>query len=159
MKVPVVLILYLLQAGLEELGWRGYMLERVRPAWGLLGGSLVVGVFHAFWHLPTFWIAGTNQIAMGFGLDFALFAAAGVSFSFYATWCYEANLRSTLAATLLHWTGNLWVDLRTDGPGSIGYRIYTMSMVLGTVAIGAVWARRSATRGFVRSARVSAGHG
>lgn len=141
--VPILLILYLLQAGLEELGWRGYMLERVQPAWGPLGGSLVVGISHAFWHLPTFWIVGTNQIEMGFGLDFLLFIAAGVSFSFYATWCYNGNARSTLAVTLLHSTGNLCVDGCTDGPGTLGYRVYTVLMVLGAVAIPAMSARRS----------------
>jgi hypothetical protein len=98
-----------------------------------------VGIFHALWHLPTFWIVGTNQSEMGFGLDFALFIAAGVSFSLYATWCYNANGRSTLAVTLLHWTGNLCLDLCTDGPGTVVYRVYTVVMVLGALAIGAVW--------------------
>ncbi|MGD2148235.1 MAG: CPBP family intramembrane metalloprotease, partial [Anaerolineae bacterium] len=60
--IPVVLVLYLIQAGLEELGWRGYMLERVQTAWGRVWGSLIVGIFHALWHLPTFFIVGTNQI-------------------------------------------------------------------------------------------------
>jgi len=143
LTIPVVATLYLVQTGLEELGWRGYMLERVRPAWGPVGGSLLVGIFHAFWHLPMFWIVGTNQIAMGFGADFLLFVAASVSFSFYATWCYEANLRSTLAATLLHWTGNLCLDLCTDGPGTVGYRVYTLLMALGAAAIGALWAARA----------------
>jgi membrane protease YdiL (CAAX protease family) len=140
--IPVVLILYLLQAGLEELGWRGYMLERVQPAWGSVWGSLVVGIFHALWHLPMFWVVGTNQIEIGFGLDFALFVAAAMSMSVYATWCYNANGRSTLAATLLHWTGNLCIDACTDGPGTLGYRLYTLLMVLGALAVGAAWARR-----------------
>lgn len=161
--IPVVLILYLLQAGLEELGWRGYMLERVQPAWGRLGGSLIVGIFHAFWHLPLFWVVGTNQIEMGFGLDFLLFIAAAVSMSFYATWCYNRNGHSTLAVTMLHWTGNLCVDGCNDGPGTVGYRVYTLVMVLGAVAIGALWGpperdkqvcavRRGVTRSTVRGA-------
>jgi membrane protease YdiL (CAAX protease family) len=143
LTIPVVLVLYLIQAGLEELGWRGYMLERIQPAWGRLGGSLVVGLFHAFWHLPMFWVVGTNQIKMGFGLDFLLFVAAAISMSVYATWCYNDNGRSTLAATLLHCTGNLCVDLCTDGPGTVGHRVYTLVMVLGAVAIGALWASRA----------------
>jgi membrane protease YdiL (CAAX protease family) len=151
--IPVVLVLYLLQAGLEELGWRGYMLERVRPAWGPLWSSLIVGIFHAFWHLPTFWIVGTNQIEMGFGLDFLLFVAGAISMSVYATRCYNDNGRSTLAVTLLHWTGNLCLDACTDGPGTVGYRVFTLVMVLGAVAIGVVWARRGPSTGLPRSPR------
>jgi len=155
--IPVVLALYLLQAGLEELGWRGYMLERVQRTWRPVGSSLIVGIFHAFWHLPMFWVVGTNQIEMGFGLDFLLFIATAASSSFYATWCYNDNGRSTLAATLLHWTGNLCIDLCTDGPGTLEYRIYTVVIVLGALAIGALTARRKAMHGLVQSAGTPAG--
>jgi membrane protease YdiL (CAAX protease family) len=141
--IPVVLILYLLQAGLEELGWRGYMLERVQPAWGPLGGSLIVGLFHAFWHLPLFWVVGTNQIKMGFGLDFLLFVAMATALSFYFTWCYNDNGRSTLAVTLLHWTSNLCIDTCTDGPGTPAFRLHVLLTVLGALAIGAVWTSRA----------------
>jgi hypothetical protein len=128
------------------------MLERVQPAWGPLGGSLVVGIFHAFWHLPTFWIVGTNQIEMGFGVDFVLFVTMATSLSFYWTLCYNDNRRSTLAVTLLHWTSNLSVDLLTDGPGTAAFRIHIWLTVLGALVIGAVWARRDAMRRLVQSA-------
>ena len=120
--IPVVLVLYLIQAGLEELGWRGYMLDRVQPAWGRVWGSLIVGIFHALWHLPTFFIVGTNQIKMGLGLDFLLPVACAIASSFYETWSYNGNGRSTLAATLLHWTGNLTIDLLIGGAGTTGFR-------------------------------------
>jgi membrane protease YdiL (CAAX protease family) len=151
--IPVVVVLYLIQAGLEELGWRGYMLERVQPARGPLWGSLIVGIFHAPWHLPMFWVVGTNQIEMGFRLDFLLFVAAAISLSVYTTWCYNDNGRSTLAVTLLHWTGNLCVDACTDGPGTLGYRLHVLLMVFGAVAIGAVWASRARPRDRTRVAR------
>jgi membrane protease YdiL (CAAX protease family) len=151
--IPVVLILYLVQAGLEELGWRGYMLEHVQPAWGPLGGSLIVGVFHALWHLPLFWMVGTNQIEMGFGLDFVLFVAMAIALSFYSTWCYNANGRSTLAATLLHWTGNLCIDTCTDGPGTPAFRLHVLLTVLGALVIGAAWASRAKAHSRAQAAR------
>lgn len=115
-----------------------------------------MGIVHALWHVPLFWVVGTNQIEMGFGLDFLLFIAAGVSVSFYATWSYNGNGHGTLAVTLLHWTGNLCVDGCSDGPGTVGYRVYTLVMVLGAVVIGALWARSNTTHQFVRSARMGA---
>jgi membrane protease YdiL (CAAX protease family) len=141
-QIPVVIVLYFLQAGLEELGWRGYLLERVQPGRGPLRASLLVGLFHAPWHLPAFWIVGTNQIEMGFGVDFLLFVATVLAFSVVTTWCYNDNGHSTMAATLLHTTGNLCLDAFTDGPGTLQFRLYALLMVLGAVAIGAVWAGR-----------------
>jgi membrane protease YdiL (CAAX protease family) len=146
LQSPVVVLLYFAQAGLEELGWRGYMLERIQPTRGPLRASLLVGIFHAFWHLPTFWIVGTNQIEMGFGLDFLLFVAAAVSSSVYETWCYYGNGRSTLAATLLHTTGNLAIDTLSDGPGAPQNRVFTLLMALGAIAVGVVWTARGRVR-------------
>ena len=115
-QIPVPIVLYFLQAWFEELGWRGYMLEYVQQGRGPLQASLLVGFFHVFWHLPTFWIVGTNQIEMGFGFDSLLFVAAAVASSFYATWACNRNGRSTMAATLLHTTSNLGLDLFNAGP-------------------------------------------
>jgi membrane protease YdiL (CAAX protease family) len=135
----VVPILYFVQAGLEELGWRGYMLDRVQAMWSPLPASLVVGIFHAFWHLPLFWVVGTNQIELGFGPDFLLFVASGVAASIYFTWCYNDNRSSVLAVTLLHFTGNLSLDLFTvPGPQ---FRIYQLMHIVVAVVIGAVWLR------------------
>jgi membrane protease YdiL (CAAX protease family) len=133
--IPVVVILYLLQAGLEELGWRGYMLDRVQVRWSPTRASLVVGVCHALWHLPLFWVQGTNQIKYGFGVDFWLFVAAVLASSIYESWCYNSNRRSTLAATLLHTTGNLNLDVFTV-PGA-QHRMYTLLFVLGAVVVSA----------------------
>ena len=139
LTIPIVLVLYLVQAGLEELGWRGYMLDRVQIAWGRSRGSLIVGIFHALWHLPLFFVVGTNQSKMGLGLDFLLFVVCATSSSFYESWSYYGNGRSTLAATLLHWTGNLTIDVLIGGAGTIGFRLYSALVVLGAAAICAAW--------------------
>ncbi len=138
--VPVVVLLYLLQAGLEELGWRGYMLDRVQAIWKPVGASLAVGVCHAFWHLPLFWVVGTNQIKLGLGPDFWLFAAAVIASSFFETWCYNANQRSTLAAILLHTVGNLSLD--TFMLPETGLRLFNLIFIFGAVAIAVVWTTR-----------------
>jgi membrane protease YdiL (CAAX protease family) len=135
----VVPILYFVQAGLEELGWRGYMLDRVQAMWSPLPASLVVGIFHAFWHLPLFWVVGTNQMKIGFGPDFVLFVASGVAASIYFTWCYNDNRGSVLAVTLLHFSGNLSLDLFT-APGP-QFRIYQLLHIVVAAVIGAVWLR------------------
>ena len=140
MGMLVVVILYFAQAGLEELGWRGYMLDQVQAVMKPLGASLVVGISHALWHLPLFWVAGTNQVKWGFGLDFWLFVAVVVAGSIYSTWCYNDNSRSTLAVILLHFTYNLSWDIFT----ALGrqQRIYNLLAVSGALVIGTIWVIR-----------------
>jgi membrane protease YdiL (CAAX protease family) len=141
--ILVVILLYFLQAGLEDLGWRGYMLERLLKNWTPVKSALLVGIFHSFWHLPMFWVVGTNQIKMGFGFDFGLFIAQAVAFSIYASWCYVDNSHSTLAAILLHTTGNLSNDIFTLEAGTMSYQVYTLLMVVGAIIISLVWLKRA----------------
>jgi membrane protease YdiL (CAAX protease family) len=136
----VIPVLYVIQAGLEELGWRGYMLDRLQAIWNPLGAALILGVFHALWHLPLFWIAGTNQITFGFGLDFWIFIGMVLAGSVYSTGCYNGNQRSTLAVILLHFTSNLSLDLFT-GPGA-ERRLYFLLVMAGALMIAVIWGLR-----------------
>lgn len=142
--ILVVVVLYFLQAGLEDLGWRGYMLEKLLHSWSPVKAALLVGIFHAFWHLPFFFIVGTNQMKMGLGINFWLFVAQAVSFSVFASWCYVDNQHSTLAAILLHTVGNLCNDIFALPGGTLKFDIYTGLMVIGAVVIGLVWLRQKA---------------
>lgn len=136
----IVPVLYILQAAVEELGWRGYMLDRVQATWKPLGAALGIGLIHALWHLPMFWIAGTMQITLGFDLDFWIFIGLIVAGSIYSTWCYNSNRRSTLAVILLHASSNLSLALFTD-PG-LERRICFLAGILGAAVIAASWAVR-----------------
>jgi membrane protease YdiL (CAAX protease family) len=139
--IPLVVVLYLLQAGLEELGWRGYMLDRLQAIWKPLTASLILGLCHTFWHLPLFFIVGTNQSRYLSGLDFALFIAFVLAGSIYSTWCYNDNRRSTLAVILLHTVANLSLDAFLLS--GIGETISKVVIGLGAVAIGIAWSLSS----------------
>jgi len=135
--ILTVVILYLLQSALEELGWRGYMLDRLQIIWKPLTASLVLGIFHAFWHLPLFWIVGTNQSRYLSGIDFILFVVFVIAGSIYLTWCYNDNNRSTLAAILLHTVANLALDTFML-PGT-GEYIFKIVAAVGAVMIAIAW--------------------
>jgi len=135
--IPVVLLLYLLQASLEELGWRGYMLDRLQTFWKPLTASLILGIFHAFWHLPMFWVVGTNQSRWLNIPDFTLFFAFVLASSIYTTWCYNENRRSILAAALLHTMGNLSLD--TFMLSGTGENIFNVVFILGAVVVTIAW--------------------
>jgi membrane protease YdiL (CAAX protease family) len=133
--IPLVIFLYFIQAGVEELGWRGYLQEKLGILFGPSRSSLLVGVIHTFWHLPLFWVVGTNQMKMGFGPDFLIFVAFVVSSAVLTAWCYYGNKNSIMAATLLHTTGNLSFDIFAYAPGTLKHLIYVLLMVAGAVSV------------------------
>lgn len=45
----------------EEIGWRGYALDRLQTKWNALVSSLMVGLVWGLWHGPLFYMVGTSQ--------------------------------------------------------------------------------------------------
>lgn len=89
---------------LEELGWRGYPLDRLQATRSALTASLILGAAWAVWHLPLFFIDGSYQHdVVGFGtLEFWLFMVGVVALSVAFTWVYNHTSRSILGIILLH---------------------------------------------------------
>ena len=96
----------------EELGWRGFALDRFQARWSGVASSLTLGLFWWGWHLPLFFMKGTTQHEWGLGsLRFWLFLLAIVPLSILLTWAYNHNRKSILAAVLLHFTYNFTLGL------------------------------------------------
>lgn len=114
---PSSIILSILFASLfpfiEELGWRGYLLDRLQEKYSALVSSLILGILWSLWHLPTFFIRDSYQASLGIGTPaFWLFFAGIVPLNFAFTWIYNNTHRSTLAVILFHamvnFTGELF---------------------------------------------------
>jgi len=133
--IPLVIFLYFLQSGVEELGWRGYLQDKLGQIMGPASSSLLVGVIHTVWHLPLFWVVGTNQIKMGFGVDFLFFVAFVISSSVFSAWCYYGNQRSIMAVTLLHTASNLSFDIFAYPPGTTKHFVFVLLTCLGAILI------------------------
>jgi len=104
---PSSIILSILFASLfpfiEELGWRGYVLDRLQEKYSALVSSLILGTVWSLWHLPTFFIQGSYQASLGIGTPaFWLFFVGIIPLNFAFTWIYNNTSRSTLAVTLFH---------------------------------------------------------
>jgi membrane protease YdiL (CAAX protease family) len=92
----------------EEIGWRGFALDRLQARMGPLRASLVLGSVWALWHVPLFFVPGTFQEGLGAGsLRSVIFLLSMVPLSVLITWVYNETDRSTLSAVLIHYTGNL----------------------------------------------------
>ncbi len=51
----------LVVGGLEEVGWRGYLQEKLQGSMPLIVVALLVGIVWALWHAPLLFIAGNGQ--------------------------------------------------------------------------------------------------
>ena len=85
----------------EEIGWRGYALERLQTRWNALTSSLIVGLVWALWHLPLFMMVGTSYHESG--VPFISFLIILMASSILYTWLYNNTQQSLWSAILLHW--------------------------------------------------------
>jgi uncharacterized protein len=91
----------------EELGWRGFALERLLAKWSAVAASLVLGIFWAFWHLPLFFIPGTAQQLYGNpSTEFIVFALGVIGGSVVYTWLYVKTMHSLWSVILYHAASN-----------------------------------------------------
>jgi membrane protease YdiL (CAAX protease family) len=93
----------------EELGWRGYALDRLQRKWNALVSSLVLGVIWAVWHTPMFFMRGSlmSEVFPLWSTQFWVAMGPGIlAGAVVMTWIYNNTQRSTLAAILFHFMMN-----------------------------------------------------
>jgi membrane protease YdiL (CAAX protease family) len=111
--VLMVFIIFLLpwqsSAFLEEIGFRGYALEKLQTKFGPMLGTLILGGFFGAWLLPEFLNDDSLQFAMG-GLRFyPWFILTEIGWSILMTWVYNHTGKSSLiAGYLFHTAFNTW---------------------------------------------------
>lgn len=145
---PLSLIASILFASLipfiEELGWRGYVLDRLQDKQSALASSLILGVLWSVWHLPMFFIEGSYQAGLGIGtLEFWMFFLSIVPLTFVFTWIYNNTKRSTLAVILFHAMVNFTGELIALSKNAD--TIYSLSWFVVAIAITAIWGTQTFT--------------
>ncbi|WP_458188399.1 CPBP family intramembrane glutamic endopeptidase [Haladaptatus sp. NG-WS-4] len=127
---------------LEELGWRGYALDRLQMDWSALAASLLLGVVWAAWHLPLFFIEGSFQHdVVGFAtVGFWLFMVGTVALSIIFTWVYNHTSRSILGIIVLHG----WVNFVSETI-EVADEFYYSVWVLFAVLIVGLWGSKTLT--------------
>ena len=133
----------------EELGWRGFALDRLQNKWNALVASLILGIIWAAWHLPLFFIKGTPQQGMGFGTFlFWLWSLQVVSLSVFTTWVYNNTHRSILSAVFMHFMFNSTYGItQQDGlplPPST-FAANTVIIAVAAVIVIGLWGYKTMT--------------
>ncbi|WP_232819215.1 CPBP family intramembrane glutamic endopeptidase [Homoserinimonas sp. OAct 916] len=96
-----------LGGGQEEIGWRGFALDRLLQRHNDLASSLILGVVWALWHAPLWFITGSSQSFMPFGAFLIMILAESV----ILTWVYVGSGRSMFIAMWTHGVGNAYMAI------------------------------------------------
>lgn len=131
--IPFMAFILLFGPVPEEIGWRGYALDRLQARWSAVESSIILGLIWALWHLPLFFIEGSYQHQIGFGTaGFWLFMGDLLLISVVMTFIYNNTSRSTLSAILFHFMINFvgeLIELSWDA------KMYQFLVWLGIVLI------------------------
>lgn len=104
--LPFLAVFFVIQffsSGTEEIGWRGYLTQKLLPGRGYWDAGWAVGIVWAFWHLPVvlmiFVQGGLEPVAIlgsliGFGIGI-------VAMAILQAWFYERT-RSVFLAMFIH---------------------------------------------------------
>ncbi len=130
----------------EELGWRGYVLDRLQARWNALTSSLILGAIWALWHLPLFYIKDMNpHYSQGaWSPWFWLFMVEVVATAVIYTWIFNNTHRSTLAAIIFHFVSNATAEFTNATAGTNFYA--TLLWVTTAVVVVALWGGGTLTR-------------
>ena len=136
--LPLMLLLYVPGAALEEVGWTGYLTPRLQPHLGVVGAGVAIGIVWALWHVvplsaahPAGWVMGQ--------------AAATVVLRVLMGKLYAGAGQSLALATLFHATINIAYSFApNEGAGFEPARQAILLVVVLLVWTGCerVWPRR-----------------
>ena len=138
LSLPIMFITFtLFNGGNQELGWRGTfqpVLERVvrkkikTPVLNFAVCSLIVGAVWAIWYLPLWFVAGTPQHNMNFGL----FAVSIICAAFWLAAIYRRT-GSVFCCMLFHGVVNFLLAIfvvQINWPIAVGYAVLTILAVI-----------------------------
>lgn len=113
----------------EELGWRGYALDRFQKKWNALISSIIVGFLWGLWHLPLFYMFREDSYYTGpiWGLIIST-----ILISILFTWIYNNTGRSIMAVLLFHtmWNFSNWIFPTITNDSAALFMIILLSIMI-----------------------------
>ncbi len=115
----------------EEIGWRGFLADRLLDRTSRAATSLIVWVVWAGWHLPLFWIVG-NFRDLGIGGTIGWIVGIGFG-SVLLTWMYQSAGRSILIVALWHTAYNF--TTATQASAGVAAAVASTIVITASVTI------------------------
>lgn len=134
---------------LEEIGWTGFAVPRLRQRYGVLTTALIVGLLWGVWHiLIAFWssgsLAGDDSVAIFVTGFLAFYLGALPAYRVLLVWVYD-HTQSLPVAMLMH--ASLSASTLILQPLGTGLPYLTWNIVLAVVLWGVVAAVALVNRG------------
>jgi membrane protease YdiL (CAAX protease family) len=137
--VPMLLFRVVVLNLAEEIGWMGFLQDRLQESYGPLKASFLVTIPFALWHLPS-WMLELELTLAQLHLALAVTVLFGISHltaRVVIMWLYNNTARSVLLVTLFHATFNT-----TVAPNGFGGEFIPSGAALwiasGIIAVAAV---------------------
>ncbi|WMW23016.1 MmRce1 family CPBP family CAAX prenyl protease [Methanolobus mangrovi] len=110
--VPVLLVL-LLAASFEELGWRGYAFDSLQSRYTYFTASLIFSVLWSLWHFPLIFVNNSYQYeifneSIWYGVNFFI---SIIPMGMIISWICIKNGKSIIAAIVFHFIINMSQEL------------------------------------------------
>lgn len=120
----------------EEIGWRGFLQEKLDKHFGYLTTPIILGCIWALWHYHFFLLE-----TMSAPLILFVLGCIAESFSYY--WITKKSKGNVIPASVWHFTGNLWINIFLINPennkGSIvPYLLFVVYSTIMAVCI-TIW--------------------
>ncbi len=139
----VEMLIFVLVIG-EEIGWRGFLMPRLRTRMSLPAAGLVTGIVWTLWHLPIYLQPDQGLAA------FAVFAWWVVPFAVVIGFVAERARYSVVVATVMHGAANISIPILLPGVDRTSALLATGSIYLVIAVALIVRSRSYSTQASVR---------
>ena len=132
-----LLLMIFFGGGQEEIGWRGYILPFLEKKYGLIVGSLILGITWSVWHIPLWFIPGTSQTYM----NFIAFTFMTIGYSYIFSWIIKASGHRLFSGLIIHGVANGFAALfpsliMEKGATQIRFWLYCIiTIVVGIIIV------------------------
>jgi len=141
LSLPLVLLVNFLMNMWEEIGWRGYALQKLQKNFSVILSTIMVGLVHAAWHWPQFLVKDSVMANNYHNFLWLLVWVLLISVAY--SWVYNSTKGSLLVVSLFHGSINTVNSLLFFNL-SISYSVFPFYlMVTAIVSFGLLLGFRS----------------
>jgi membrane protease YdiL (CAAX protease family) len=141
--LATIALVFLLNGVGEEVGWRGFLADRLLRQHSLTVTALLVALVWALWHAPIFFLLGSfKNFTIVELVGWVIGLTAG---SFVLTWLYRGSRSSILLVAVWHTAFNFTSAATPAGKGLVVAITSTLVMIGALAIIVADWRLRRAS--------------
>jgi len=96
--IPIFFLIFFVSATGEEVGWSGYVIDRLQGRWNALDASIIVGIVWAIWHIVGWFQIPSHPNPTWIAWQFAFTVVARI----IIVWFYNNTGKSVFVAILFH---------------------------------------------------------